>query len=99
MRPTKFIIEFEKRDGDDYSEVQEAAQLALDAGGLSHFVGNLRNGLFRPARKHGYPDTSGDMSRLQVLVEKANGVVEAIAILERRYTEMLREYNLEKYDL
>jgi len=59
---------------------------AVDAADLSIFLWDLEQDLFRPARKHGYPD-SVIGRRLNELLEQDGAVSEAISLLESLYFE------------
>lgn len=52
-------------------EEQEEFQNAIQAGKMSSAFWDIGNDLFRPARKHGYPD-----ARIQSLVEKLDLTIE-----------------------
>jgi hypothetical protein len=75
--------------GDSASEVQEEVQTALKAGDYLRALQDIRNEIFRPARKHGYPD-----GQLRDLCEEEK-VVEAIGLLEGKFSDLMREYEID----
>ena len=59
---------------------------AIEAADLANFLWDLDQDVFRPARKHGYPD-SVIGRRLNELLEQDGAVSEAIGLLESLYFE------------
>lgn len=69
-------------------EEQESFQDAVNASAMRACLFSIAMDIFRPARKHGYPD-----KRIQDLLDK-EGVEEAIGLLEEEFYRLLQEHNL-----
>jgi hypothetical protein len=76
--------------GETVSEVQEEAQNALKASDYLRALQDIRQEIFRPARKHGYPDT-----KLNELLNGDENVAEAIGLLEEKFSDLMREYEID----
>ena len=74
-----------KFTGETHADVRYDVTNALKAGLYLLTLQDVRNEIFRPARKHGYPDTE-----LRLLCENEN-VRRAIALLEAKFTEIVNE--------
>lgn len=70
-------------------EEREEFQLALKGSSMSIALSEIANEIFRPARKHGYPD-----KELNDLVEKNPDAVEIIGMLETKFYEILEENDI-----
>lgn len=75
--------------GETTTEVQDEVQTALKAGDYLRALQDVREEILRPARKHGYPD-----SRLQELCADKK-VREAISLLEEKFSDLMREYEID----
>lgn len=82
----KAIIEFNLDEPWD----RQRHSLLLQAENLATFLFDLEQGLFRPARKHGYPD-SVIGRRINQLIETNPDAVELIGLLEDLYFQMKTE--------
>ena len=83
----KINIEFDMAD----PEGRRAFADAVDGSDLRQALWDISQELFRPARKHGYPDPA-----LQELLEKKDSQgAEIIALLEEKFFEILRDRNVE----
>lgn len=81
----KHIIEF------NLPEEQEELELAANAGALYSALFDVRNQIFRPARKHGYQEDD-----LQNLSDKE---VDLIHKLELMFNEVLNHNGLGEFDI
>lgn len=70
-------------------EEREEFQLALKGSSMSIALSEIANEIFRPARKHGFPD-----KELNDLVEKNPDAVEIIGMLETKFYEILEENDI-----
>ena len=93
----KGILEFNL----DEPYAQEEMETALKAMTYKSVLSEIQNEVFRPARKHGYPDRN-----IEELIEKCgidkceNGeeyhlAIELIEKLEERFIEIIRDNELE----
>jgi len=73
----------------DLDTNREEFELAQKAGAMASALFEVRQDLFRPARKHGYQDT-----RLLELEKENPGFEEIIGRLEELYTEILIEHDI-----
>lgn len=80
----KVTIEF------NLPEDQEEFNTAIKAVPMSIALHEIHNHVFRPHRKHGYPDQD-----LQKLVDSNPEVVEAIGKLESMFWEILKDNEVE----
>lgn len=68
-------------------------QTAVDSSAMAAAIFDIRNHVFRPARKHGYEDR-----RIQELLEKLGSDGEdLVEHLERLFGEILDGYGVSKY--
>lgn len=78
-------IEFDPTNNEEVN----AVECILKAESMHAVLFEIANDLFRPARKHGYPDKD-----IQALVDKDGGV-ELIGLLETKFFEILKERGIE----
>lgn len=82
----KAILEFDLNDPDDRQSHLEA----IRAKATLSFLWEVEQQIFRPARKHGYPD--GPIGRrLNELLNTNDATHEIIGLLEDYYWELKRE--------
>ena len=75
-------------------EDQNEFEAAVAAGRMKALLWDIAQEIFRPARKHGYPDIS--MKKFtDENGELADNVAEAIGVLEEKFYEMVREYSID----
>ena len=82
----KAILEFSSNE-------EEAVIAAIHAPNLAIALGRIRDEVFRPARKHGYPDQS-----LEELLEDNPGSYDIIEKLEQKFSSILAEEGVGRYD-
>jgi len=87
----KAILEFDLNDPED----REAHELAVSAPKLKRALEDVRNEIFRPARKHGYSESS-----IQSLMDTATPIPEGttyalVDLLECKFNEILREHGVD----
>lgn len=82
----KTTIEIDLNDPDQKAKLE----LFLKLDNISSFFWDLEQNIFRPARKHGYPESLV----LNELI-KNEAVVEAIGILEQLYYNYKKEHGLD----
>jgi hypothetical protein len=70
-------------------EEQDEFTTTTKATSMSCALSEIRNRVFRPARKHGYSD-----QRIQKLLESHNECGELVELLEDLFTEVLNEYDV-----
>ena len=71
-------------------EEQEEMRLALSAGGMHSALWDIAQEVFRPARKHGYPQRE-----IQEALDLCNGEGEELVhLLEKRFYEILEEHGI-----
>jgi len=80
---SKVTIEF------NLPEEQEDLNLALKANDLACAIFEIRNQVFRPARKHGYGHEAID-----AFIQKNPDAVDLIYMLEQLFTQVLDEHNV-----
>jgi len=85
----KAIIEFDLNDADDRMEHKRM----LQATDLSCFIWDVEQLVFRPHRKHGYPDSVRGR-KLNELIEAHPEVDLAIGLLEEMYYELKQGRNI-----
>jgi len=71
----------------------------LKSGSMCALIAEVTNQIFRPARKHGYPDKEIE-ALIDACGEDKDGYsigCELIGKLERKYYELLKEYDLDEY--
>lgn len=78
----KTYLSFNNNSQDDREKLKEM----LQAANMRRALWEIKEEIFRPARKHGYAYNS----ELNGLLEK-DGVVKAIGLLEKRFYEILKE--------
>lgn len=82
----KAIIEFDLNDPDDRHEHKRM----LQAGDMYCFIWDVEQMVFRPHRKHGYPDSVRGR-KLNELIEAHPEVDQAIGLLEEMYYELKQD--------
>jgi hypothetical protein len=70
-------------------EDTEEMNLALSAGDMHLALWDIAQEVFRPARKHGYPQRE-----IQEALDKCNEGEELVHLLEKRFYEILEEHGI-----
>lgn len=70
-------------------EDTEEMNLAMSAVSMHSALWEIAQEVFRPARKHGYPDRT-----IQDALDKCNEGEELIHLLEKRFYEILEEHGI-----
>jgi hypothetical protein len=73
----------------DYNEEKEDVLLALKANSLASALHEIGQNVFRPARKHGYPE-----QKIQDLFNANENAEELIGLLETKFHQILNEHDV-----
>jgi hypothetical protein len=79
----------------DLPDDQDSFLLAQKAWAMNVVLEEITNRIFRPARKHGYPDQ--DLSNLLKEIDEIHGDgggTKLIEMLEEMFHELMKEYGL-----
>lgn len=89
----KAILEF---DLEDFNQRREHLR-AVHGTDLAMAFEAITQRVFRPARKHGYPEYGQNERKLRELMDGPNGdlVAEIIGTLEQLHSEVIREEGIE----
>lgn len=83
----------------DLSEEKESFDLAVKASNMHSALWEIRQRVFRPARKHGYDDERMQKILSDMTYEQALKAHELIAVLEEIFNEILEEQDLNEFDI
>jgi hypothetical protein len=91
----KAILEFNLDDNDD----EESHRLALKAGKLYSALWDIRQNVFRPARKHGYANDGVNILLRTMSESEREKAMALVGELERMFSEILDGHGLSEFEI
>jgi hypothetical protein len=91
----KAILEFNLDDNDD----EESHRLALKASKFYSALWDIRQNVFRPARKHGYTDEGVDILLRTMSESEQDKAMALVGELERLFSEILDANGLGEFEI